>query len=143
MLHYWFVTSQNKSDKLIIWFNGGPGCSSLTGLLDGMGPYLINKDGKSLRKNVYSWNKYASVVYIESPVGVGYSYSLNGKIENSDDNTAKMNYEAVKQFLQIHNSYRNYSVYITGESYAGIYIPMLASKIIDGQKNFRINLKAI
>ncbi|CAK5047841.1 unnamed protein product [Meloidogyne enterolobii] len=85
MLHYWFVTSQNKSDKLIFWFNGGPGCSSLLGLLDGMGPYLINKDGKSLRKNVYSWNKYASVVYIESPVGVGYSYSLNGKIENSDD----------------------------------------------------------
>nr|CAD2182969.1 unnamed protein product [Meloidogyne enterolobii] len=101
MLHYWFVTSQNKSDKLVIflllkfkdsntlkifWFNGGPGCSSLTGLLDGMGPYLINKDGKSLRKNVYSWNKYASVVFIESPVGVGYSYSLNGQIKNSDDN---------------------------------------------------------
>ncbi|KAL7070838.1 hypothetical protein ACQ4LE_010009 [Meloidogyne hapla] len=143
MMHYWFVTSQNKSDKLIFWFNGGPGCSSLAGLLDGMGPYLVNPDGKSLRKNEYAWNKDASVAYIESPVGVGYSYSLNGKIKNSDDTTAKINYEAIKQFFEIHNSYRNHSVYITGESYAGVYIPMLATKIIDGQKYFQINLKGI
>ncbi|KHJ80371.1 serine carboxypeptidase [Oesophagostomum dentatum] len=58
-LHYWFVESQNDStkDPLIFWFNGGPGCSSLAGLLLEMGPYLVNADGRSLRSNLYSWNK--------------------------------------------------------------------------------------
>nr|CDJ90781.1 Peptidase S10 domain containing protein [Haemonchus contortus] len=59
LLHYWFVESQNEpyKDPLIFWFNGGPGCSSLEGLLKDMGPYSVNFDGKSLRENPYSWNK--------------------------------------------------------------------------------------
>ncbi|KAF7633674.1 Carboxypeptidase [Meloidogyne graminicola] len=143
MLHYWFVTSQTKSNKLIFWFNGGPGCSSLDGLLSEIGPYLINSDGKTLRKNNYSWNKYSSIVFIESPAGVGYSYSINGNITTNDDNTAINNYEAIKQFLQIHSNYQNHNIYLMGESYAGVYLPLLASKIIDGQKKFKINFKGM
>ncbi|KAK6049400.1 serine carboxypeptidase, partial [Cooperia oncophora] len=101
LLHYWFVESQNDptSDPLIFWFNGGPGCSSLDGLLNEMGPYVANADGKSLRENPYSWNKMASVVYIESPAGVGYSYATDGNITTNDDQTSLENYEAVKQFF--------------------------------------------
>ncbi|XGW09542.1 hypothetical protein V3C99_011655 [Haemonchus contortus] len=103
LLHYWVVESQNEPDKdpLIFWFNGGPGCSSLKGLLKEMGPYLVDIDGKSLRENPYSWNKMASVVYIESPAGVGYSYSTDGNITTNDDQTSCENYEAVKQFFQV------------------------------------------
>lgn len=50
-----------------------------------MGPYVINPDGKTLRENPYSWNKFASVVYIEAPAGVGYSYSTDGNITTDDD----------------------------------------------------------
>uniref|UniRef100_A0A7I4Y6X6 Peptidase S10 domain containing protein n=1 Tax=Haemonchus contortus TaxID=6289 RepID=A0A7I4Y6X6_HAECO len=102
LLHYWFVESQNEpyKDPLIFWFNGGPGCSSLEGLLKDMGPYSVNFDGKSLRENPYSWNKMASVVYIESPAGVGYSYSTDGNITTNDDQTSLENYEAVKLFFQ-------------------------------------------
>ncbi|KHJ80936.1 serine carboxypeptidase, partial [Oesophagostomum dentatum] len=101
LLHYWFVESQNDpaNDPLIFWFNGGPGCSSLDGLLNEMGPYVANMDGKSLRSNPWSWNKLASVVYIESPAGVGYSYSTDGNITTNDDQTSLENYEAVKQFF--------------------------------------------
>ncbi|VDO89466.1 unnamed protein product [Haemonchus placei] len=103
VLHYWFVESQNDPawNPLIFWFNGGPGCSSLGGLLKEMGPYLVKSDGRSLRENPYSWNKMASVVYIESPAGVGYSYSTDGNITTNDDQTSLENYEAVKQFFQV------------------------------------------
>ncbi|XGW09538.1 hypothetical protein V3C99_011654 [Haemonchus contortus] len=145
LLHYWFVESQNEpyKDPLIFWFNGGPGCSSLEGLLKDMGPYSMNFDGKSLRENPYSWNKMASVVYIESPAGVGYSYSTDGNITTNDDQTSLENYEAVKQFFQTFPQFRHHATFIMGESYGGVYVPTLAERILDGQKDFPINLKGI
>ncbi|KAF7632998.1 Carboxypeptidase [Meloidogyne graminicola] len=142
-LHYWFVTSQNnpKNDPIIFWFNGGPGCSSMDGLLKEMGPYLINSDGRSLRLNKYSWNQNASVVYIESPVGVGYSYSTAWSlIEIDDKQTALENYEAIKQFFNKYPLFRNNNLFISGESYAGVYVPSLTSLIVDGQSKYPLKL---
>ncbi|KAK6020824.1 serine carboxypeptidase [Ostertagia ostertagi] len=107
-----FVESQNnpKKDPIIFWFNGGPGCSSLDGLFNEMGPYFVNLDGKGLRENPHSWTEVAalgncnflqmaSMVFIESPVGVGYSYSTDGNITSDDDRTSLENYEAIKLFF--------------------------------------------
>uniref|UniRef100_A0A914HZ48 Carboxypeptidase n=1 Tax=Globodera rostochiensis TaxID=31243 RepID=A0A914HZ48_GLORO len=126
-LHYWFVTSQNDpcQDPLVFWFNGGPGCSSLGGLLEELGPYLTNPDGKTLRQNPHSWNKNASHVL------------------SSDETTAQGNYEAVKQFFDKFPLFRTNRVFITGESYAGIYVPTLVAKILDGQAKFPINLEGM
>ncbi|EYC11833.1 hypothetical protein Y032_0049g1801 [Ancylostoma ceylanicum] len=145
LLHYWFVESQNDAtkDPLIFWFNGGPGCSSLDGLLNEMGPYVANLDGKSLRQNPWSWNKLASVVYIESPAGVGYSYATDGNITTNDDQTSLENYEAVKQFFKTFPQFRHHATYIMGESYGGVYVPTLTARIVDGQKEFPINLKGM
>ncbi|VDL73341.1 unnamed protein product [Nippostrongylus brasiliensis] len=145
LLHYWFVESQNEpsKDPLIFWFNGGPGCSSLDGLLNEMGPYVANLDGRSLRENPYSWNKMASVVYIESPAGVGYSYSTDGNITTNDDQTSLENYEAVKAFFKTFPQFRHHATYIMGESYGGVYVPTLTARIIDGQQEFPINLKGM
>ncbi|XGW09551.1 hypothetical protein V3C99_011661 [Haemonchus contortus] len=145
LLHYWFVESQNEPEKdpLIFWFNGGPGCSSLDGLLNEMGPYVANYDGRSLRENPYSWNKMASVVYIESPAGVGYSYSTDGNITTNDDQTSLENYEAVKGFFNTFPQFRHHATYIMGESYGGVYVPTLTARIVDGQKDFPINLKGM
>lgn len=144
-LHYWFVESQHdpKKDPLIFWFNGGPGCSSLDGLLNEMGPYIIENDGKTLRNNSFAWNKMASIVYTESPVGVGYSYTTDGIIKPNDEQTAEENYLAVKEFFKIFPSFRNNPVYIMGESYGGIYVPTLAVLVIRGLSDFPINLKGI
>lgn len=144
-LHYWFVESQNDAttDPLIFWFNGGPGCSSLDGLLNEMGPYVVNYDGKTLRENEFAWNKNASVVYIESPAGVGYSYSTNGNITTSDDQTSLENYNAVKAFFEEFPSFRNHKVFIMGESYGGVYVPTLTARIISGLNEFDIDLRGI
>lgn len=76
-LHYWFVTSQRDpiKDPLVLWLNGGPGCSSLDGFLSENGPLHVNDNGDTLYENKFSWNKIANVLYLESPAGVGFSYS--------------------------------------------------------------------
>ncbi|TKR58553.1 hypothetical protein L596_029982 [Steinernema carpocapsae] len=117
-LHYWFVESQSDpaTDPLLFWFNGGPGCSSLDGLLNEMGPYVVNKDGKTLRKNDYAWNHLANVIYIEAPAGVGFSYATDGNTTTNDFQTAQENYEAVKAFFKEFSEFRNHSTFIMGEA---------------------------
>jgi carboxypeptidase C (cathepsin A) len=75
-LHYLFVESQSnpETDQLVIWFNGGPGCSSLLGFAQEHGPYVMNSGTDYWVENQYSWNREANMLYIESPAGVGFSY---------------------------------------------------------------------
>ncbi|KAF7633631.1 hypothetical protein Mgra_00006939 [Meloidogyne graminicola] len=147
LFHYWFVESQGnpKNDPLVLWLNGGPGCSSLGGLLNELGPYLINNDGKTLRQNLYSWNKYASIIFLESPAWVGFSYNIKAKNVTTNDNevVAIANYAALKDFFKKYPSFNLNPLFLTGESYAGVYLPMLASKILDGMKDLSINLKGV
>ncbi|KAK0407406.1 hypothetical protein QR680_019180 [Steinernema hermaphroditum] len=135
-LHYWLVESQANpsSDPLVLWLNGGPGCSSLGGFLTELGPFHPNPDGKTLFENVYSWNKGANVLFLEGPRNVGFSYQ--DKSQNSDDNyndqkTANDNYLAIKDFLSVYQEYRNRPFYVTGESYGGVYVPTLTSLLVD------------
>lgn len=74
-LHYMTALSQRnwKTDPVIIWFNGGPGCSSMLGFLQEHGPYALEDGATNFTKNDYSWNKEATMIYIEAPAGVGYS----------------------------------------------------------------------
>uniref|UniRef100_A0A1I8BUJ1 Carboxypeptidase n=1 Tax=Meloidogyne hapla TaxID=6305 RepID=A0A1I8BUJ1_MELHA len=143
-LHYVLTKSQNNPEKapLVLWLNGGPPCSSLLGLFIELGPYLLAQDGSKLIKNPSTWNNNANMLYLESPAGVGYSYSTDGNITSSDDETAKYNYEALKQFFNKFPTFKGRPTVISGESYAGMYLPMLANLIIDGQKTFPINFKA-
>lgn len=75
-MHYFFFPSQlaSKTDPLLFWFNGGPGCSSLLGALYEHGPFLVNDAFGLIANNPYAWNKKVNVVYIESPSEVGFSY---------------------------------------------------------------------
>lgn len=129
--HYWFVESQGdaKKDPLVLWLNGGPGCSSLDGLLSENGPLLINNDGETLRTNPYSWNKIANVLYLESPAGVGYSYDTTGKVATNNEEVATNNYNALVSFMGKYPEYKGRALFVSGESYAGVYLPMLALKL--------------
>ncbi|XP_021494136.1 lysosomal protective protein [Meriones unguiculatus] len=126
--HYWFVESQKdpKNSPVVLWLNGGPGCSSLDGFLTEHGPFLIQPDGVTLEYNPYSWNLIANMLYIESPAGVGFSYSEDKMYVTNDTEVAQNNYEALKDFFRLFPEYKDNKLFLTGESYAGIYIPTLA-----------------
>uniref|UniRef100_A0A672N674 Carboxypeptidase n=1 Tax=Sinocyclocheilus grahami TaxID=75366 RepID=A0A672N674_SINGR len=141
-LHYWFVESQKDpaGSPVVLWLNGGPGCSSLDGLLTEHGPFLIQDDGVTLEYNPYSWNKIANVLYLESPAGVGFSYSDDKKYTTNDTEVATNNYLALKEFFRLFPEFSKNEFFLTGESYGGIYIPTLAEIVMEDSS---INLQGI
>ncbi|XP_060775336.1 lysosomal protective protein [Neoarius graeffei] len=141
-LHYWFVESQKEpvSSPVVLWLNGGPGCSSLDGLLTEHGPFLIQDDGTTLQYNPYSWNMIANVLYLESPAGVGFSYSDDQKYTTNDTEVSMNNYLALKEFFRLFPEYSKNELFLTGESYAGIYIPTLAERVLEDSS---LNLQGI
>lgn len=140
-LHYWFVESQRSpsTDPLLLWMNGGPGCSSLEGFLNELGPLHVSPDGKSLYNNTFSWNKEANVLFLEAPAGVGFSYSLSKKYDTDDDIVSYDNYLALQHFFEKFPQFKTNDFYITGESYGGIYIPTLSVRVLTGPA--KINFK--
>ncbi|PON59130.1 Serine carboxypeptidase-like [Parasponia andersonii] len=112
-LYYYYVESERNpsEDPVVLWLNGGPGCSRMDG--------FIYEHGKTqgslptLHLNQYSWSKVSSIIYLDSPVGVGLSYSKGNW------------FKAFPEFIS--NPF-----YIAGESYAGVFIPTLASEIVTG-----------
>ncbi|XP_056210992.1 lysosomal protective protein [Falco biarmicus] len=141
-LHYWFVEAQSnpQSSPLVLWLNGGPGCSSMEGFLKEHGPFLIQPDGVTLKYNDYAWNKIANMLYLESPPGVGFSYAEDKKYATNDTEVARNNYLALKDFLRLFPEYSKNDLFLTGESYGGVYIPTLAEWVMQDPS---LNLKGI
>lgn len=133
-MHYWMVESMNNpsTDPVAFWTNGGPGCSGLLGFLSEQGPFRPNKD-MSLSFNKYAWNTISNMVFIESPCGVGFSYSEDPDTDYHPDDasTAADNYALIQGFLDRFPQFRKNDVYITSESYGGHYMPTLAKEIVD------------
>ncbi|GAO13871.1 uncharacterized protein UV8b_03895 [Ustilaginoidea virens] len=140
-LFYWFFESRNdpKNDPVVLWLNGGPGCSSLTGLFMELGPASINKKIE-LVHNPYSWNANASVIFLDQPVNVGYSYS-SGTVSNTVA-AGKDIYALLTLFFHQFPEYAKQDFHIAGESYAGHYIPVFTSEILS-HKDRNINLKSV
>ncbi|CAA0824456.1 Serine carboxypeptidase-like 40 [Striga hermonthica] len=135
-LFYYFVEADpEKSSKfpLLLWLNGGPGCSSLGyGAMEELGPFRVYSDGKSLYINPYSWNLVANVLFLETPAGVGFSYSntTTDYKESGDRQTAIDNYVFLLKWLERFPEYKDRDFYIAGESYAGHHVPQLAQTIL-------------
>nr|KAJ0211866.1 hypothetical protein LSAT_V11C400205690 [Lactuca sativa] len=147
-LFYYFAESPHNSstNPLVLWLNGGPGCSSFGyGAMEELGPFRVNSDGKTLYRNDYAWNNAANVLFLESPAGVGFSYS-NTSYVTGDKQTAKDSYTFLINWLERFPEYKTRDFFITGESYAGHYVPQLASLILSENKKTNgtvINLRGI
>ena len=140
-LHYIFLESQSDpaNDPLVIWFNGGPGCSSMLGFSQENGPYRMPDGDPNFYENPHSWNMEANMLYIESPAGVGYSYFTGKDIDHFNDTTsAEDNYAALLQFYEKFPEYKDHDLFISGESYAGIYVPYLADQIVKNKNDIKL-----
>ncbi|KAK7291949.1 hypothetical protein RIF29_07520 [Crotalaria pallida] len=147
-LFYWLTeaTTSPHNKPLVLWLNGGPGCSSIAyGASEEIGPFRINKTGSSLYLNKYAWNKEANILFLESPAGVGFSYTnTTSDLKTSGDKrTAQDALVFLIRWLSRFPQYQYRDFYIAGESYAGHYVPQLAKKIYDYNKEnpHIINLK--
>jgi cathepsin A (carboxypeptidase C) len=135
---FWFFESRNDpgNDPVVLWLNGGPGCSSMTGLLFELGPSSINEKIEPVH-NSYAWNNNASVIFLDQPVNVGNSYSQNRV--RSTVAAGKDVYAFLTLFFQQFPEYNGHDFHIAGESYAGHYIPSFASEIISHKiRNFNL-----
>ncbi|KAL8129730.1 hypothetical protein V2J09_018885 [Rumex salicifolius] len=149
-LFYWFYEASSLPEQkpLVLWLNGGPGCSSVGyGATQEIGPFIVDTNGKQLKFNQYAWNTEANMLFLESPVGVGFSYTNT----STDYDALGDDFAAYDAYAFLHNwflkfpSYRTLAFYIAGESYAGKYVPELAELIHDKNKDpsLFINLKGI
>ncbi|XVE51284.1 hypothetical protein DITRI_Ditri02bG0027600 [Diplodiscus trichospermus] len=149
-LFYWFYEAMSHPDEkpLVLWLNGGPGCSSVGyGATQEIGPFIVDTDGREIKFNNFSWNKEANMLFLESPIGVGFSYSNTSTDYNKlgDEFTANDAYTFLHKWFLKFPSYRTRTFYIAGESYAGKYVPELAELIYDNNKDpsLHIELKGI
>ncbi|KAK6241545.1 hypothetical protein SCA6_006934 [Theobroma cacao] len=140
-----------KADQLFSFFFflvQGPGCSSVGyGEAEELGPFFPQNDTKTLKLNPHRWNKAANLLFVESPFGVGFSYTNTSNDFNTlgDAITAKDSYAFLINWFKRFPQFKSHDFYISGESYAGHYVPQLAEVIFDSNKKAskedHINLK--
>ncbi|KAL8993282.1 MAG: hypothetical protein Q9188_007371, partial [Gyalolechia gomerana] len=142
-LFFWLFQAENHnaSENLIFWLNGGPGCSSMTGLTFENGPLQFHARAAVPNANPYSWTKLANVLYVDQPVGTGYS--TGDKAPSNIADVTNDFFHWLKAFYEHFPTLKNKDTYIIGESYAGVYIPYFTKAILSNRNLLDINLKAI
>ncbi|CAG2179172.1 unnamed protein product, partial [Oppiella nova] len=139
-LHYWFFESQRNAtdDPLVLWFNG---CTSLVGALTEQGPLLVKPDGTGLYANEGAWNREANLLFIEGPAGVGFSYKKDGNYTTDDDESVANTYAALQVFYRRFPAVADSDLYVAGESYASLTVPLLSSVIAGHIRANRTDIK--
>ncbi|XP_047334836.1 serine carboxypeptidase-like 25 [Impatiens glandulifera] len=151
-LFYWLTESSSEpssSKPLVIWLNGGPGCSSVAyGASEEIGPFRINNKASGLNLNPFSWNSVANLLFLESPAGVGFSYTNTSTdlVQIGDRRTAMDSLTFLVRWMERFPRYKTRQVFLAGESYAGHYVPQFAREILAynaNSDNHPIHLKGI
>ncbi|KAI8614985.1 peptidase S10, serine carboxypeptidase [Chytriomyces sp. MP71] len=140
----YYPSANVSSNSLTVWLNGGPGCSSLLGAFTENGPILINENG-SFSENKYSWHLLSNMLYVEQPVGTGFDVDTMNR--TYDEIVVGNEFHAfLDNFYSVFENTKKFNLFITGESYAGTYIPYIAQNLIQA-KNLTdgspINLRGI
>ncbi|KAI5248633.1 pheromone-processing carboxypeptidase KEX1 [Aureobasidium subglaciale] len=130
-LFFWHYQNRHIANKqrTVLWLNGGPGCSSMDGAMMEIGPYRVKPDG-NLQYNNGSWAEFANLLFVDQPVGTGFSYVDTDSYVHELEDASNQMVQFLEKFYDLFPEYKHDDLYIAGESYAGQYIPYLAEAIL-------------
>ncbi|GMP93258.1 hypothetical protein CsSME_00043167 [Camellia sinensis var. sinensis] len=141
-LFYYFVKSESnpKEDPLVLWLTGGPGCSGFSAFIYELGPLnfeVKQNDGSlpTLVLNPNSWSKVASIIYVDLSVDTGFSYGTTSLASKSIDlQSCDHAYEFLRKWLIDHLEFLSNPIYVGGDSYSGLTVPIVVQLISNGKK---------
>ncbi|SAM05262.1 hypothetical protein [Absidia glauca] len=134
---FWFFESRHNPDTagLTMWLNGGPGCTSMTGLWEEVGPCKVNTEGtKDLYNELGSWNGVTNMLFLDQPANTGFSYG--DRLVNSTDKAKLRAYQFLQLFLEAFPKYQKQPFHLFGYILEKNQSPSLPA-------NKRINLESI
>ncbi|KIY51686.1 alpha/beta-hydrolase [Fistulina hepatica ATCC 64428] len=144
--HLFFVMVRNRrtadKDRVMFWFNGGPGCSSFDGLMMENGPWRTDGNG-GFAVVEGGWEEYTTLVYIDQPIGTGFSYGPTDKYVTSIEQASEQLLVFLGNFYKVFPELKPLDTYLGGESYAGQYIPYFADAILESSLNIPLRGVAI
>lgn len=143
-LFFWFFPAQKswKRAPVVLWLQGGPGASSLFGLFEEIGPFSFEN---RLKRRKFSWNVENNLLFIDQPVGTGFSFTRQDCYASNETQVSEQLFSALVQFYQLFPEITTNKFFLTGESYAGTYIPAIGYKIHQSNRHsdFKINLRGM
>ncbi|KAJ1385205.1 Serine carboxypeptidase, serine active site [Sesbania bispinosa] len=143
-IFYTFYEAQNSTSPLsqtplLIWLQGGPGCSSMIGNFYELGPWRVT-NSLTLQPNPGAWNRIFGLLFLDSPIGTGFSIASTPEEIPTDQNTvAKHLFAAITRFVQLDPVFKYRPIYITGESYAGKYVPAIGYYILEKNAQLKVS----
>lgn len=135
-LFFWHFQNRHIANKprTVIWLNGGPGCSSEDGALMEIGPYRV-RDGQQLQYANGSWDEFANLLFVDNPVGTGYSFVDTDSYIHELQTMADQFVVFLEKWFDLFPEYLSNDLFIAGESFAGQHIPYIAKTILDRNKS--------
>lgn len=131
-IFYWLFNAQTNAATapLVFWLHGGPGCSAEIAVFIEHGPYRMDGEGK-MSVNEFSWSKAANVVYVDSPIGSGFSSATSqGSYATTEEQVTADFHAFVEGFLAKHPEFKGRDTYIAGGNFAGLFVPHLATDLL-------------
>ncbi|THU91889.1 carboxypeptidase KEX1 [Dendrothele bispora CBS 962.96] len=144
--HLYFVMVKNRrhadKERVMFWFNGGPGCSSFDGLMMEVGPWRMDgKGGFNVAEG--GWEEYTTMVYVDQPAGTGFSYTSTNRYVHTLEEASSQFIEFLRNFYRVFPELKRMDTYLGGESYAGQYIPYFANAVLHSELNIPLMGAAI
>ncbi|XP_058752725.1 serine carboxypeptidase-like 7 isoform X3 [Vicia villosa] len=139
---YYFIESENnpKEDPLMLWLTGGPGCSALSGLVFEIGPIGFKREEyngslPNLILREHSWTKVSSIIFVDLPVSTGFTYATTDSgSQRRDSIQIDQAHQFFRKWLIDHPKFQSNEVYISGDSYSGITLPVIVQEIIQANE---------